>query len=143
MRREVAADLFEPLEGPDLVEALTDLPGGELAPLEQGSIERRQVGGRPVRHPVERPPGENAEAVVQMPHAGGPAGLVVREETSLGELDVALIPPVLVPEDRHERGLPAPVEFPLHGPVVARQVGVPDRKSTRLNSSHGYIPYDV
>src|ERR1041385_3909050 len=124
MGGEVVAGLFEPFEGPDLVEPLADLPGGQLAAPEQRLVECRQVGRGFARHPVEGPPGEDAEAVVQVLHAGGPAGLVVGHEASLGKLDVARIPPVLVSEDRHERRPTARGESALDGPVVARQVRV-------------------
>src|SRR3989449_4395444 len=51
---------------------------------------------------------------------------------------------VLVGQERHDRGPAAPVEEPEPGrPSEDCERHGGDRKSTRLNSSHGYISYAV
>src|SRR6059036_2026955 len=72
VRREVTARLLESFEGSDLVEALPDLPGGQLAPLEERLVEPGQVVGLVGRNAVEGAAVEDAEAIVQVTHARGP-----------------------------------------------------------------------
>src|SRR5262245_17808431 len=120
MRRQIAARLFEAFERADLVEALPDLAGGQLAPAEKRLVQRRQIMRHGGRNVVERTPAEDAEAVVEVAHARSSMRLVVGQDPPVCKLDIASVPPVLISEDRHERALVVFHEDALYGPIVAR-----------------------
>lgn len=67
---------------------------------------------------------EGTETVVHILHARCRRSLVIRSNLSAGELNVADLPLVAISKYGHQPGLAASEESPLHGPIIAWQVGI-------------------